>query len=149
GAWVTHQWIKKAVLLYFRTHDNALMPDVGGSTRQAIVTPWWDKVPLKFAGYDAGQFREGGFRAVPAATVRTGAFIGRNVVLMPSFVHIGAYVDEGAVGDTWGAVRVVRRDGEERPPLGRGGHRRRARAVAGQSNRHRGQLLHRRPFRDR
>jgi len=104
GAWVTHQWIKKAVLLYFRTHDNELMPDAGGPGRDAIVTRWWDKVPLKFAGYDAAQFREGGFRAVPPAVVRTGAFVGRNVVLMPSYVNIGAYVDEGTMVDTWATV---------------------------------------------
>jgi 2,3,4,5-tetrahydropyridine-2-carboxylate N-succinyltransferase len=104
GAWVTHQWIKKAVLLYFRTHDNELMPDAGGSSQNVVVTRWWDKVPLKFAGYDAGQFREGGFRAVPPAIVRTGAFVGRNVVLMPSYVNIGAYVDEGTMVDTWATV---------------------------------------------
>jgi 2,3,4,5-tetrahydropyridine-2-carboxylate N-succinyltransferase len=104
GAWVTNQWIKKAVLLYFRTHDNELMPDAGGSARHAVVTRWWDKVPLKFAGYDAAQFREGGFRAVPPAIVRTGAFVGRNVVLMPSYVNIGAYVDDGTMVDTWATV---------------------------------------------
>jgi len=104
GAWVTQQWIKKAVLLYFRTHDNALMPDADGSAPHTIVTRWWDKVPLKFAGYDPGQFREGGFRAVPPAIVRTGAYIGRNVVLMPSYVNIGAYVDEGTMVDTWATV---------------------------------------------
>jgi len=104
GAWVTNQWIKKAVLLYFRTHDNELMPDAGGSARHAVVTRWWDKVPVKFADYSAAQFREGGFRAVPPAVVRTGAFIGRNVVLMPSYVNIGAYVDEGTMVDTWATV---------------------------------------------
>jgi 2,3,4,5-tetrahydropyridine-2-carboxylate N-succinyltransferase len=104
GTWVTNQWIKKAVLLYFRTHDNQLMPDAGGSARHAVVTRWWDKVPLKFAGYDAAQFREGGFRAVPPAIVRTGAFVGRNVVLMPSYVNIGAYVDDGTMVDTWATV---------------------------------------------
>ena len=96
GAWTTHQWIKKAVLLYFRTHDNAVMPGDSG--------PWFDKVPLRFQGYTDAQFREGGFRVVPTATVRTGTFIGRNVILMPSYVNIGAYVDEGTMVDTWATV---------------------------------------------
>jgi 2,3,4,5-tetrahydropyridine-2-carboxylate N-succinyltransferase len=97
GAWVTHQWIKKAVLLYFRTHDNQVMPSSGGYA-------WFDKVPLRFDGYTDSQFRAGGYRVVPPATVRTGAFIGRNVVLMPSYVNIGAYVDEGTMVDTWVTV---------------------------------------------
>jgi 2,3,4,5-tetrahydropyridine-2,6-dicarboxylate N-succinyltransferase len=97
GAWVTNQWIKKAVLLYFRTHDNAVMP---ASDRNA----WFDKVPLRFSGYTDAQFRDAGFRVVPPATVRTGAFIGRNVVLMPSYVNIGAYVGEGTMVDTWATV---------------------------------------------
>ena len=96
GTWVTHQWIKKAVLLYFRTHDNRLMP--GGSRA------WFDKVPLRFTDYTEAQFREDGFRVVPPATVRAGAFIGRNVILMPSYVNIGAYVDEGTMVDTWATV---------------------------------------------
>ena len=96
-AWVTHQWLKKAVLLYFRTHDNQVMPASG---RDA----WFDKVPLRFQGYGDAQFRDGGFRVVPPATVRTGAFIGRNVVLMPSYVNIGAYVDDGTMVDTWATV---------------------------------------------
>jgi 2,3,4,5-tetrahydropyridine-2,6-dicarboxylate N-succinyltransferase len=104
GTWTTNQWIKKAVLLYFRTHDNELMPDAGGGARHAVVTRWFDKVPLKFGSYGEAQFRDGGFRAVPPATVRTGAFIGRNVVLMPSYVNIGAYVDEGTMVDTWATV---------------------------------------------
>jgi 2,3,4,5-tetrahydropyridine-2-carboxylate N-succinyltransferase len=94
--WVTHQWIKKAVLLYFRTHDNQVMPASGRA--------WFDKVPLRFAGYNDVQFRAGGFRVVPPATVRTGTYIGRNVVLMPSYVNIGAYVDEGTMVDTWATV---------------------------------------------
>jgi 2,3,4,5-tetrahydropyridine-2-carboxylate N-succinyltransferase len=96
GTWVTHQWIKKAVLLYFRTHDNQLMPASGRA--------WFDKVPLRFGEYNETQFREGGFRVVPPATVRAGAFIGRNVILMPSYVNIGAYVDEGTMVDTWATV---------------------------------------------
>lgn len=97
GTWVTHQWIKKAVLLYFRAHDNRALSGGGGAA-------WFDKVPLRFDGYTEAQFREGGFRVVPPATVRTGAFIGRNVVLMPSYVNIGAYVDEGTMVDTWATV---------------------------------------------
>jgi len=96
GAWVTHQWIKKGVLLYFRTHDNRIQPGPG--------TAWFDKVPMQFQDYTDAQFRAGGFRVVPPAIVRTGAFIGRNVVLMPSYVNIGAYVDEGTMVDTWATV---------------------------------------------
>src|SRR5215217_2538079 len=97
GAWVTNQWIKKAVLLYFRTHDNAVMPATGRDV-------WFDKVPLRFSGYTEAHFREGAYRVVPPATVRAGAFIGRNVVLMPSYVNIGAYVDDGTMVDTWATV---------------------------------------------
>ena len=95
--WFTHQWIKKAVLLYFRTHDNQVLPASGSDA-------WFDKVPLRFRGYTDAQFRDEGFRVVPPATVRTGAFIGRNVVLMPSYVNIGAYVDDGTMVDTWATV---------------------------------------------
>jgi 2,3,4,5-tetrahydropyridine-2-carboxylate N-succinyltransferase len=97
GTWTTHQWIKKAVLLYFRTHDNTVM-----AAGEDLV--WFDKVPLRFRGQSAAEFRAAGFRAVPTATVRTGTFIGRNVVLMPSYVNIGAYVDEGTMVDTWATV---------------------------------------------
>ncbi len=97
GAWTTHQWIKKAVLLFFRTHDNELISGGGGVN-------WFDKVPLKFDGYDDAQFREGGFRVVPTAVARTGCYIGRNVVLMPSYVNIGAYVGDGTMVDTWATV---------------------------------------------
>jgi 2,3,4,5-tetrahydropyridine-2-carboxylate N-succinyltransferase len=97
GAWVTRQWIKKAVLLYFRTHDNQVMHGGAGHT-------WFDKVPLRFDGYTDAQFREAGYRVVPPATVRTGAYIGRDVVLMPCYVNIGAYVDEGTLVDTWATV---------------------------------------------
>jgi 2,3,4,5-tetrahydropyridine-2-carboxylate N-succinyltransferase len=100
GAWVTHQWIKKAVLLYFRTHDNRVMAP-GGDGGGGL---WFDKVPLRFDGYTDAQFREGGFRVVPPAMARTGTFIGRNVVLMPSYVNIGAYVDDGTMVDTWATV---------------------------------------------
>ena len=96
GAWVVHQWIKKAVLLSFRLEDNVPMP--------AGAMQFFDKVPTKFAGYDATQFQRGGFRVVPPAVARRGSFIGRNVVLMPSYVNIGAYVDEGTMVDTWATV---------------------------------------------
>ena len=96
GAWVTHQWLKKAVLLYFRTHDNRTLH--GGDAS------YFDKVPMRFEGYTDAQFRDGGFRVVPPAIARDGTFIGRNVVLMPSFVNIGAYVDEGTMVDTWATV---------------------------------------------
>jgi 2,3,4,5-tetrahydropyridine-2-carboxylate N-succinyltransferase len=97
ATWITHQWVKKAVLLYFRTHDNQLMPATGSDA-------WFDKVPLRFSGYSDAQFRDGGYRVVPPAAVRAGVFIGRNVVLMPSYVNIGAYVDEGTMVDTWATV---------------------------------------------
>jgi len=94
--WVTHQWIKKAVLLSFRLQDNAYIK--GGFTN------YYDKVPSKFAEYNSRDFREGGFRVVPPAAARRGSFIGKNVVLMPSYINIGAYVDEGAMIDTWATV---------------------------------------------
>ena len=96
GAWVTHQWLKKAVLLSFRLEDNRLLP--GGSTN------YFDKVPSKFAGFGAEDFRQGGYRVVPPAMARRGAYIAKNAVLMPSYVNIGAYVDEGTMVDTWATV---------------------------------------------
>jgi 2,3,4,5-tetrahydropyridine-2-carboxylate N-succinyltransferase len=96
GEWITHQWLKKAVLLSFRLEDNRLMP--GASTN------YYDKVPGKFAGYDAAAFARGGFRVVPPAMARRGAYLARNVVLMPSYVNVGAYVDEGTMVDTWATV---------------------------------------------
>src|SRR5436190_12497368 len=94
--WVTHQWVKKAVLLSFRLEDNAVVRDG--------YTNYFDKVASKFADYGARDFADGGFRVVPPAAVRRGAFIARNVVLMPSYVNIGAYVDEGTMVDTWATV---------------------------------------------
>jgi len=94
--WETHQWIKKAVLLSFRLEDNMLMDDG--------VTKYFDKVPPKFADYSEADFKAGGFRVVPNAIVRRGSFIGKNAVLMPSYVNIGAYVDEGTMVDTWATV---------------------------------------------
>jgi len=96
GQWITHQWLKKAVLLYFRCHDNRIID--GGATK------YFDKVPLRFDGYTDAQFRQGGFRVVPPAVARTGAYIARNVVMMPSYVNIGAYVDDGTMVDTWATV---------------------------------------------
>jgi len=96
AGWVTHQWLKMAVLLSFRIDDNHVVD--GGSTR------YYDKVPGKFDGWDAKAFAEAGFRVVPPAMVRRGAHIARNVVLMPSYTNIGAYVDEGTMVDTWATV---------------------------------------------
>ncbi|WP_375398693.1 2,3,4,5-tetrahydropyridine-2,6-dicarboxylate N-succinyltransferase [uncultured Sphingomonas sp.] len=98
GGWRVNQWLKKAVLLSFRLYDNALVD--GG----AAGAPAFDKVPAKFTGWDDARFRNGGFRVVPGAVVRRGAFIGRNAVLMPSFVNIGAHVGEGTMVDTWATV---------------------------------------------
>jgi 2,3,4,5-tetrahydropyridine-2-carboxylate N-succinyltransferase len=98
GAWTVRQWAKKAVLLSFRLNDNAMMGDANAPG------PWWDKVPSKFAGWDEAAFRAAGFRAVPGAVARRGAFIAKNAVLMPSFVNIGAYVGEGTMVDTWATV---------------------------------------------
>jgi 2,3,4,5-tetrahydropyridine-2,6-dicarboxylate N-succinyltransferase len=94
--WETHQWLKMAVLLSFRLEENVLMDDG--------VTKYFDKVPPKFANYSEADFKAGGFRVVPNAIVRRGSFIGKNAVLMPSYVNIGAYVDEGTMVDTWATV---------------------------------------------
>ena len=96
GQWTTHQWMKKAVLLSFRLEDNRVM--------QAGDLRYFDKVDTKFASYDQERFSRGGFRVVPPAVARRGAYIGKNVVLMPSYVNIGAYVDEGTMVDTWATV---------------------------------------------
>ena len=96
--WVTHQWLKKAVLLSFRLNDNVLIS--GGPAGSA----WWDKVPSKFEGWGAEEFSKAGFRAVPNCTVRRGAYIAPNAILMPSFVNIGGYVDTGTMVDTWVTV---------------------------------------------
>jgi 2,3,4,5-tetrahydropyridine-2-carboxylate N-succinyltransferase len=94
--WETHQWIKKAVLLSFRLKDNEMMP--GGSTN------YFDKVDSKFRHFTEQDFKNGGYRVVPNAIARHGSFIGKNAVLMPSYVNIGAYVDEGTMVDTWATV---------------------------------------------
>ncbi len=96
--WTVNQWLKKAVLLSFRLNP---MEPISGGPGGGL---WWDKVPSKFLGWDAGRFGEAGFRAVPGAIVRRGAYIAPGAVLMPSFVNIGAYVGEGAMVDTWATV---------------------------------------------
>jgi 2,3,4,5-tetrahydropyridine-2-carboxylate N-succinyltransferase len=96
GQWVVNQWLKKAVLLYFRIEDNSFIK--GGYTN------YFDKVPSKFADFSSRDFRKGGYRVVPPAAVRRGAYIAPSAVLMPSYVNIGGYVDEGTMVDTWATV---------------------------------------------
>ena len=98
GNWTVNQWLKKAVLLSFRLTP---MQIIKGGPGEAV---WWDKVPSKFDDWSANEFEKAGFRAVPNAVVRRSAHIGKNVVLMPSFVNLGAYVDEGTMVDTWATV---------------------------------------------
>jgi 2,3,4,5-tetrahydropyridine-2-carboxylate N-succinyltransferase len=98
GEWVVHQWLKKAVLLSFRLNDMRLIEGGPGEAN------WWDKVDSKFVGWHDAQFRAAGFRAVPGAIVRRSAFIAKGVVLMPSFVNVGAYVGENTMIDTWATV---------------------------------------------
>jgi 2,3,4,5-tetrahydropyridine-2,6-dicarboxylate N-succinyltransferase len=95
--WMVHQWLKQAVLLSFRLNDSAPMPGPGGA-------PVYDKVPMKFHGWDAARFRDAGFRAVPGAVVRSSAYVAPGVVLMPCFVNVGAYVDRNTMIDTWSTV---------------------------------------------
>jgi 2,3,4,5-tetrahydropyridine-2-carboxylate N-succinyltransferase len=94
--WITHQWVKKAVLLSFRLRDNGIM--------QGGFTHYFDKVDSKFANFSQADFAAGGYRVVPPAVARRGAFLAKNVVLMPSYVNVGAYVDEGTMVDTWATV---------------------------------------------
>jgi 2,3,4,5-tetrahydropyridine-2,6-dicarboxylate N-succinyltransferase len=96
GQWIVHQWLKKAVLLSFRLYDNHIM-DAG-------ACQYYDKLPLKFVDKEAAEYASMGIRVVPQAVVRRGAFIGKNTILMPSYVNIGAYVDEGVMVDTWATV---------------------------------------------
>jgi 2,3,4,5-tetrahydropyridine-2,6-dicarboxylate N-succinyltransferase len=98
GSWVTHQWLKKAVLLSFRLNDMELVKGGPGTSK------WWDKVPSKFEGWTTKDFRAGGFRAVPNCVVRKSAYIAPGAILMPSFVNLGAYVDTGTMVDTWVTV---------------------------------------------
>ncbi|MCB1876497.1 MAG: 2,3,4,5-tetrahydropyridine-2,6-dicarboxylate N-succinyltransferase [Chromatiales bacterium] len=96
GQWVVNEWLKKAVLLYFRIEDNGLIKDG--------YTHYFDKVPPKFAGYESRDFRDSGVRVVPPAAARKGSYIAPSTVLMPSYVNIGAYVDSGTMVDTWATV---------------------------------------------
>ncbi|MDE1931715.1 MAG: 2,3,4,5-tetrahydropyridine-2,6-dicarboxylate N-succinyltransferase, partial [Alphaproteobacteria bacterium] len=98
GRWHVEEWLKKAVLLSFRLTD--MQPITGGPGG----AKWWDKVPSKFAGWSAAKFKKAGFRAVPGAVVRHSAYIAPGVVLMPSFVNVGAHVGEGTMIDTWSTV---------------------------------------------
>ena len=94
--WIVHQWIKKAILLSFKTNEM--------DTLTGPYATWWDKVKGKTAGWGKEEFKKANFRMVPNGGVRHGSFIAKNVVLMPSFVNIGAYVDEGSMIDTWASV---------------------------------------------
>jgi 2,3,4,5-tetrahydropyridine-2,6-dicarboxylate N-succinyltransferase len=96
GDWMVHQWLKKAVLLYFRLFDNHVI--------DTSFNQYFDKVPAKFAGLSQQDFEQNGVRVVPNAMARKGAFIGKNTILMPSYVNIGAYIDEGVMVDTWATV---------------------------------------------
>lgn len=98
GVWQVNQWLKKAVLLSFSLNDMSVIEGGPGNAT------WWDKVPSKFDGWDETRFREAGFRAVPGCVVRHSAHIAKNAILMPSFVNLGAYVDEGTMVDTWVTV---------------------------------------------
>lgn len=98
GEWHVHQWLKKAVLLSFRLNDMECISGAPGGAN------WWDKVPSKFVGWDDARFRAAGFRAVPGAVVRRSAYIAKGVVLMPSFVNVGAYVGEATMVDTWATI---------------------------------------------
>ncbi len=98
GRWRVNQWLKKAVLLSFRLNDNG---EISGAPGESA---WWDKIPVKAAGWDATQFRQAGFRSVPGSVVRRSAYIAPGVVLMPSFVNVGAYVDSGTMVDTWATI---------------------------------------------
>jgi 2,3,4,5-tetrahydropyridine-2-carboxylate N-succinyltransferase len=105
SGWITHQWLKKAVLLSFRLNDNVVMPGFGDAN-------FYDKVPLKFDTWGDNRFREAGFRAVPGAIVRRGAYIAPGAVLMPSFVNIGARVGKNTMVDTWATVGSCAQIGE-------------------------------------
>ncbi|MBT3793381.1 MAG: 2,3,4,5-tetrahydropyridine-2,6-dicarboxylate N-succinyltransferase [Rhodospirillales bacterium] len=103
GTWTVHQWAKKAVLLSFRIYDMVPIPG-GPRDPKRGDSPWFDKVPSKFAGWDDARFRTAGFRAVPNCVVRRSAYIAPGAVLMPSFVNLGAHVGEGTMVDTWATV---------------------------------------------
>lgn len=103
GEWVVNQWLKKAVLLSFRLNDMDVIPSGTDYPGHGMAT-WWDKVPSKFAGWDADRFRAAGFRAVPGCVVRHSAYVAPGVVIMPGFINLGAFVDEGTMVDTWATV---------------------------------------------
>ena len=103
GQWAVNQWVKKAILLSFRLNPNEIIRGAPGH-RTGEMSGWYDKVPMKQMGWEAEQFAAAGFRAVPGSFIRRGAFIGKDVVLMPSFVNIGAYVGEGTMVDTWSTI---------------------------------------------
>lgn len=107
GDWIVNEWLKKAVLLSFRLNDMSVIPGGPGQN-----TSWWDKVPSKFDGWKAADFESAGFRAVPNAIVRHSAYIAPGVVLMPSFVNLGAYVASGTMVDTWATVGSCAQIGE-------------------------------------
>jgi len=141
GAWVVNQWLKKAVLLSFRLNPNRTMGVAGQQPG-----PYFDKVPTKFDGWTDAQFGQAGFRAVPGAVVRRGAFVAKDAVLMPSFTNIGAYVGEGTMVDTWTTVGSCAQIGKHchlSGGVGIGGVLEPLQANPGD---HRGQLLHRRPL---
>ena len=139
GGWRVNQWLKKAVLLSFRLND--MVPISGGpGDPERGASPWWDKVPSKFAGWDNVRFAEAGFRAVPNCVVRRSAFIAPGVVLMPSFVNLGAYVDGGTMIDTWATVGSCAQIGKNchiSGGAGIGGQFRRARRCFGCGPEHR------------
>jgi 2,3,4,5-tetrahydropyridine-2-carboxylate N-succinyltransferase len=103
GEWTVNQWLKKAVLLSFRLNDMDVIPSGTDYSGHGMAT-WWDKVPSKFAGWDADRFRAAGFRAVPGCVVRHSAYVAPGVVIMPGFINLGAYVGEGTMVDTWATV---------------------------------------------
>ena len=140
GGWVTHQWIKKAVLLSFRLADNAGI----GLSGPNVPFRFFDKVPTKFAHFDDADFAAAGVRVVPPAVARRGAYVAPNVVLMPSYVNIGAYVDEGTMVDTWATVGSCAQIGTNVHLSGGVGIGGVLEPHPGQSDHHRGQLLHRR-----
>jgi 2,3,4,5-tetrahydropyridine-2-carboxylate N-succinyltransferase len=105
GQWVVNQWLKKAILLSFRLNDNALIDGGPGAI-------WWDKVPSKFAGWDEARFRAAGLRAVPGAFVRHAAYLAPGVIVMPSFVNIGAYVGKATMIDSWATIGSACQIGE-------------------------------------
>ena len=98
GEWIINQWIKKAILLYFRINNMKLISGSPGNSN------WWDKIDSKFKDWDEENFTEAGFRAVPGSIVRKGSFVAKGSVLMPSFINIGAYVGSGTMVDTWATI---------------------------------------------